>query len=145
MKSLNTSQQNSLYASLYGLEVSLHKIEKWLDEGEEQGILYLRTLRLTPEVKKDIHLKIKQAYKTIEAIMGEYGLRRREEGLAEYIISMMSVSWANLEDSKARNMKKYGEIDETMGKKLDEDLEPLIHIVRFIFNIVDQNRQPVIK
>ena len=145
MNALNLSQKNSLYASLYGLEVSLHKIEKWIEEGEEQGILYLRTLSLSPEVKKSIRSKIKKAYKTIEALMHEYDLPRREEGLAEYIISMMSIGWADLEDSKARHMRNYGDLDETMGGKIDADLEPLIKNTRSIFNIVAQNRQPVLK
>ena len=143
MQALNFSQKNSLFASLYGFEVSLHQIEKWLEESEERGIIYLRTLRLTPEVKRKIHAKIKDAYKMIEAMKQQYDLPKREEGLAEYIISMMSISWADLEDAKARNMKNYGEINEEAGKKLDEDLEPIIKIARSIFNIVDQNRQPL--
>lgn len=146
MTTLNTSQKNSLYAALYGFEVSLHKVEKWLmNDDEKEGILFLQTLNINQKAKKTMQIKVRQALKKIQFLKEKYRLPKREEGLAEHIISLMSISWADLEDSKARSMRNYGELDEDVGKELDADLGSVIKIAKTIFNTVDQNRQVLLK
>ena len=140
MIDLNSYQKNSLRASLYGFEEALHQIERWLEKGEESGILYVRTSHLKPETKKLVRQQINKALEKINELALKYGLERHEEDLTMSILSLISISWADLTDTRSRRLKGYGNIGADISEEIDEDIESISGIAMKIFKTIDQTR-----
>ena len=140
MNGLNPYQKNSLRASLVGFEETLHKIERWLENGEESGILYIRTLHLKPETKKLVRQQINDALVKINELALKYGLERREEDLTMAIISLISISWSDLIDTRSRKLMGYGNIGTEISEEIDVDIQSISEIAKKIFKTMDQTR-----
>ena len=140
MNDLNFYQKNSFRASLYGFEEALHQIERWLEKGEESGILYIRTLHLKPETKKLVRQQVNKALEKINELALKYRLERREEDLTMSILSQISISWADLSDTRSRRLKGYGDIGSVISEEIDEDIDSLSEISMKLFKIIDKTR-----
>jgi len=139
MEKLNNYQKNSLRASLNGLEDVLHNINRWVKQGEEQGILYTRTLQLQPGVKEKIFQYSQQALSIIKEIMLKYHLEHRQESIAREIMGQISISWANLCDTKSKRLKGYGDMGSTASAELDQDIDSLSETCMSIYKSIDES------
>lgn len=140
MNTLNQSQTNSLWISLAGFEEALHRIERWLEEGEESGILYTRRLKLESATKKMIRKEVENSLSTIKSLAQKYGLERREESLNGHILGQLSICWADLFDTKSKRLKGYGKIDPAVVEEIDRDIESLSEKAMQIINIIEKNQ-----
>ena len=139
MEKLNNYQKNSLRASLYSLEEVLHNINRWLKQGEEQGVLYTRTLQLKPELVDKLLYYTEQALTLIKKFMLKYQLEHREESIAREIMGQISISWADLCDTKSKRLKGYGEMASTTSKEIDQDIDSLSQICMQIYKSIDES------
>lgn len=122
---LNPAQRNSLTIGLRAFEMHLREADAWLQGREERGILYRRSLRLSPERREAMRAQIAAALARVAALAERFRLAAAEEDLGTVIAAQVSVDWANLCDMRSAKLHRYGEIDPRLHKLLDEDIAVL--------------------
>jgi len=123
---LNLYQRNYLTVSLYSFEETLRLAAEWIkEEKSESGILYNRTVTLSPAKKLAASKLIDQALDKIHAITNELGLHKEHEDIARLIRARMNSCWEELSDSHAAQLKRYGDVDPELARYLDPNIELL--------------------
>lgn len=74
----------------------------------------------------------------IRALAERFGLKHQTTDLAKETIGRLAEMWAALEDSRARKLRRYGDVDPRLADLLDPQIEELIRITlameRELFN-----------
>ena len=125
---LNPAQRSSLTIGLRAFEMHLRQADAWLQGGEERGILYRRSLDLSPEQRAAARAQIAAALAQIAVLAERFGLAAAEDELGATIASQMSVDWANLCDARSDKLRRYGEVDPRLADLLDVDLDRLAQL-----------------
>ena len=122
---LNTAQRSSLTIGLRAFEMHLRQADAWLRGGEERGILYRRSLDLSPERRAAVRAQIAAALAQIAELAERFDLSATEDDLGATIASLMSVDWANLCDTRSAKLHRYGDVDPRLAGLLDADIDAL--------------------
>lgn len=125
---LNFAQRNSLTLGLRAFEGHLRQADAWLEGEEEHGILYRRSLDLTPERRAAARARIAAALAQIAALAERFDLPVTEDNLEATITSQMSADWANLCDTRAAKLRRYGRVDPQLTACLDADMDALAQL-----------------
>lgn len=125
---LNSYQKNSLTVVLRILEERLRRIERWLQGYEESGILYQYRLNLSSEQRGDIHRQVTQALEHIAELKQRFDLRVIHEDARAMFRSEMSSIWANLCDTRADKLKRYGAVSPRLASMLDPSIDALVDL-----------------
>ncbi len=125
---LNDSQWNSVRISLVSLEKRLRQAQVWLDGLEEQGTVYHRRLSISEEDRQHARQEIDHALQILAGLGAALGLPFQEEDVGSELRGEMTVSWANLLDSRARKLVRFGEVDPRLAGELDPYMEQLADI-----------------
>lgn len=123
--SLNVSQRRWLTIVLRDLESSLRKAQAWLALSEERGILYGRRLEVPPESQAVIADTIAAALHEIETLARDFDLVPVVDDLGSRIAAEMNVHVADLADTRAKKLKRYGDVDPQLADVLDPHLDRL--------------------
>ncbi len=126
--SLNQYQRRSLGVTLRLLEKALDDIEALL-AADHQGLLYAVHTELTPELE----MELRQLSGNVRALLAELAQRyqlpvQREDGL-RIISARLSSAWENLEDSRPRKLRRYGQLDPEVAEELEPQVEALTRLV----------------
>lgn len=138
---LNLYQKNSLRISLLMLEENLRHAQEWLDGREEKGILYHRKLEISDERRKQAEQSIRTALGLIEKLSKKFGLEAESQDAASMFQGELSVSWANLIDSQAGKLRRYGKVHSELAGILDADVQNLAEIALQLSAILGETRQ----
>jgi hypothetical protein len=138
---LNPYQKNSLRVSLLMLEDNLRQAQEWLDGREESGILYYRDLKISEETKQWAGLRIQAALELIEKLSSEFELNKEFQSAASILQGNLTVSWANLMDTKAGKLRRYGEVHPELSSMLDPDIQNLAEIAFHLSTMLGQSKQ----
>lgn len=134
---LNPYQQNFIRASLRSFEDALRQVNRFLEEGDERGILYYQKMTLDDERCQLAKEKVEYALQELASFVSELGLEPVEENPAQRIMALMSVSWENLAEIQVKRLQNYGDIDaETanfIGPKADRLARLAIEVSDFCF------------
>jgi hypothetical protein len=125
---LNPYQKASLATVLRMFEENLRQADSWLDGRQTEGILYRQELHLAPRQRTRARKRIAAALADIAALAQEIGLEPEIEDPAGLIRGQMSIAWANLIDSQARKLKRYGEIHPDAAREIDPQIQRLAQV-----------------
>ena len=125
---LNPSQWNSLRITLRAFEENLREAQEWLDGKEEHGTLYQYKLVLSVENRKRAQLQIKIALDQIAKLSSLFEMPKQNENPASLIRGEMSVSWADLHDSRTHKLGRYGKVHPELANVLDSEVQHLAEI-----------------
>jgi hypothetical protein len=132
---LNPYQWNSLRGTLQSFEECLRRAQAWLAGEEERGTLYERKLTLRGDHRKQAESEIQHALELIEDLSRSLELPVETENSAALIRGEMSIAWANLLDSQAQKLGRYGRINPDLAKALDPKVERLAEIAQSLSGI----------
>ncbi len=133
---LNRSQYNELAIVLRTFEEHLREAASWLKSPSSSGILYEYSLQLSPERRLAVLSLIDEALAGIARLSATFGLRPASEDLGRRIAARMSIDWANLTDACSDKLKRFGDVDPSLGELLDPDLERLAALALSISSLV---------
>lgn len=133
---LNESQRRKLTSRLLLLEKQLRQVDAWLQITEEPGLLYRRSLRLSPERRAAARQCVAAALEQIGELAARFNLARQEENLATTINAMMRLDWCNLGEAYADKLKGCGPVDPRLEPMLDPHLDRLARLVLSLPDIV---------
>jgi hypothetical protein len=125
---LNPSQKNSLSVTLRMFEENLRHAQVWLDGHEENGILYYRKLTLPEENREQARQAINVALDLIEKLSRKFDLRKEASNSASMIRGELTVNWANLLDTRANKLRRFGKVQPELASFLDADIQNLAGI-----------------
>lgn len=132
---LNGAQRSSLAITLRMFEEELRRADAWLEMPPEQGILYRRTLHLSPEARDAIRQSIAAALAQISQLAQEFRLAPEEQDLAAVIAAAMSLSWANLCDARSDKLRRFGDVHPSLAEALDPRLDQLAELALWIASL----------
>lgn len=134
---LNPAQAQSLRITLRALELRLHRADLWLQGAEEEGRLYQRALSLPPQTRAQAREAIAEARRRLYALADRFALEPEEEDAASIIRGEMSVSWADLCDTHAAKLRRYGPVAPDLAAALDPEVERLAALALRIATLMD--------
>lgn len=141
MDLLNPYQKNSLRVSLQMFEENLRHAQEWLEGREENDILYHRKLEISEDNRNQAKLAIRAALGLIEKISHTFGLEAESQSAASSMQGELSVNWANLIDSQAGKLRRYGKVHPGLGGMLDSDIQKLAGIALHLSSILGKSKQ----
>ena len=127
---LNPSQWNSLRITLRIFEENLRQAQEWLDGKEEHGTLYQYKLVLSAENRKRAQREISSALDQIAELSRLFKMPQQNENPASLIRGEMSVSWADLHDSRTHKLGRYGKVHPELASVLDSEVQQLAEIAQ---------------
>lgn len=125
---LNPAQKNALQITLTQFEENLLHAQAWLDGSEEKGVLHQRKLILSENARQLAEQAIKEARELIKRVSHEFDLSDESENAAASIRGKMSISWADLMDSRAEKLKRCGQVHPGLSGVLDPSIEHMAEI-----------------
>ena len=125
---LNPTQKNSLCVTLRRFEENLLHARAWLDGNEENGVLYRRKLILPEKRRLQAEQEIGTALDLIEKLSRDFDLPIESENAASLIHGEMSISWADLLDSRASELRRCGIVHPELSNALDPGIQSLARI-----------------
>lgn len=138
---LNPAQKGSLRVSLLMFEENLRDAQEWLDGREEHGILYHRKLEISEEKRKQVSHVIETALGLIEKLSNQFELEVENQNAASIFQGELTVNWANLIDSQAGQLKRYGKVHTDLANQLDADIKNLTRIALLLSTILGESQQ----
>jgi hypothetical protein len=135
---LNPAQKTSLRVTLRRFEENLLHAQAWLDGNEENGVLYQRKLTLSTNRRQQSEQQIRRALDLIEKVSREFDLPYESENSASLIKAEMSISWADLLDGRASELRRCGEVHPNLSSALDPSIQSLATIALTLTRIFDQ-------
>ena len=140
---LNTAQRTSLAVVLRYFERSLQQAKGWLQGQQDMGVLYRGSLQLSPERRAAALAHIAEALEGITRLAGRFELQPSDEPLENRIAAEMSVNWANLVDTRADKLARYGSVDPELRESLDPEIEHLAQLAFLIVSLVREEPEEV--
>lgn len=125
---LNVNQRRALAVVLRLLEERLVEIDRMIEQDEE-GILYHRVARFSPEQREKIDQLIIATCGQIRRAAERFRLPQEERDAAREIVGILTLSWEGLEDVHSRKLGAYGNVDPALKETLDPLLQELIHLL----------------
>jgi hypothetical protein len=125
---MNQAQRTSVFVALRTFEQYLRQVDRWLQGLEADGILYKYRMDLPPERRVLMQQKIAAGLALVEELAQTLQLEPEVIDLTGSVRGQMSESWANLIDSRAVKLRRYGEVDPGLAQPLDPTLNRLIQI-----------------
>jgi len=138
---LNPPQKNSLRVSLLMFEENLRHTQEWLDGREEDGILYRRKLEMPENKRKQAKNVIKTALDLIEKLSVKSELESESQNAASMFQGELTVNWANLIDSQAGKLRRYGKVHPELAGILDADIKNLANIALHLSTILGESEE----
>ncbi|MBN1453263.1 MAG: hypothetical protein JW963_19775 [Anaerolineales bacterium] len=138
---LNPSQKNSLGVTLRMYEENLRHAQEWLDGREDIGILYHRKLALSEENREQARQAINTALDLIEKLSRKFGLRKESSNSASWIRGELTVNWANLLDTRASKLRRFGKVQPELASLLDADIQNLAGIALHLSALLAESQQ----
>jgi len=139
---LNPYQKASLATVLRMFEEDLRQADRWLDGYQAEGILYRQELHLAPLKRTRARKRIAAALDEIADLARGLGLEQQIEDPAGLIRGQMSIAWANLMDSQAGKLKRYGEVQPDVGTEIDPHIQRLAQAALELASMFENNFSP---
>lgn len=126
--SMNQAQRTSVFVALRTFEQYLRQLDRWLQGLEADGILYKYRMDLPPERRGLMQQKIAIGLDVVAELAQTLQFDPEVIDLAASVRGQMSESWANLIDSRAAKLSRYGDVNPSLSLPLDPALDRLSQI-----------------
>jgi hypothetical protein len=120
-------------------EENLRHALEWLDGREEDGILYSHKLILSLDAREQAREYIKIALGVIEKLSRRFDLRKESNDAASMLRGELDVGWANLLDTRAKKLGRYGKVHPELLSVLDSDVQKLAEIAQQLSAIIGKS------
>jgi hypothetical protein len=77
----------------------------------------------------------------IAKLSSEFELDKKFQSAASILQGDLTISWANLMDTKSNKLRRYGQVHPELGDALDPDIENLAEIAFNLSTILGQTKQ----
>lgn len=134
---LNPFQKNYLWAILYHFENALQQSGELLNTKRAHGFLSVQQCDVSAQKKEKIIALIAIAHKKIGNLTKKLGLENQSEETSKQIIGLMNSSWVNLIGVNAKQLRAYGNIDDTTARSIEDAFANLAQIANDIQNLVE--------
>ncbi|MCL4465211.1 MAG: hypothetical protein M1389_04140 [Chloroflexi bacterium] len=135
---LNQYQKKSVEIVLREMERTIDTIEAML-AADKTGILYSRTVSLSPEQRSKAAELIGKIRAEITELAAMFDLTKQELDGRQAISSMLGIVWEGIEDTHAEKLDRYGNIDPDLPSILDPHIDRLIDTVLTLSRTVTGN------
>jgi hypothetical protein len=125
---MNQAQRTSVFVALRTFEQYLRQLDRWLHGLEADGILYRYKMELPLERRALMQQKIAAGLALVEELAHTLQLEPEVIDLVGAVRGQMSESRANLIDSRAAKLRRYGEVHPGLSQPLDPVLDRLVQI-----------------
>jgi hypothetical protein len=122
---MNRAQAGRLESTLWLLNHSVFDLERLLELSEVDEPTFHWKSSFTDERKARIRARLAEVRAMIAALTRDHDLEKREENLLTRVAAQLHTQWVDIEDSKTKILKRYGEIPEGLKEKLDPELDRL--------------------
>jgi hypothetical protein len=122
-------------------EENLRHAQEWLEGREENGILYRRKLEMPENKRKQANHIIKTALDLIEKLSAKFELESESQSAAASMQGELTINWANLIDSQANKLRRYGKVHPELGGMLDTNVRNLAEIALQLSAILGKSKQ----
>jgi hypothetical protein len=129
---MNQAQRTSVFVALRTFEQYLRQLDRWLQGLEADGILYKYKMDLLPQKRALMQQKITAGLALVEELAQALQLEPEIIDLVGSVRGQMSESWANLIDSRAARLRRYGEVDPGLAQPLDHVLDRMVQIAAYL-------------
>jgi hypothetical protein len=136
---LNPHQKNSLKVTLRMFEENLRSTLRWLDGYEEDGILYSYRLDISGQDREQARQEINTALDLVENLSRRFGLPKESINSASMIRGDLTISWADLYDTRAKKLARYGKVHPQLVNNLDSDIQKLADIAQQLSAIIGKS------
>jgi hypothetical protein len=126
---LNEYQRRSLKVTLSIVEKSLRDIEKILNENDHKGVLYTFSNNIPPTAKEKVLLLISKVYRTIKNVAEKFNLGKESKYANREAFAKLPHCWEMLEDTKAKKLKRYGDVPAGLDNVLNPELDIIIKFI----------------
>jgi hypothetical protein len=133
---MNPAQRASVTITLKLMEENLRQAYQWLNTPEFEGILFRRGTSLTEEQRTKILEEIAEGLDLIAQMAGYFDLQPIDEDLGAAIRGQMSADWANLMDTRAKKLARFGKVEPRLAQVLDPGIERLALLAIRLVNLV---------
>ncbi|MHC1784089.1 MAG: hypothetical protein AB9891_15270 [Anaerolineaceae bacterium] len=133
---LTPNQKRSLFSSLFFFEKALRNADQLLFEEDLIGIFYSRKSHIDFERRNRIHVIIQRTLDELKNIFIDLKLNSSEDYAGKIIMAEMSISWEYLEESRSRNLRKYGHLNPRAIEVIDPIIDKLSQVVLEINSLV---------
>lgn len=123
---LNEPQRRRVSITLGYLEKTLVEIERALEQGDYQGILFDLRNDVPPAVREELIAAAAVVREHIAVLAERFDLQRMENELAKQVASSLVYCWETLVGSTSKGLKGYGVVSEGLGDALDPELDAII-------------------
>lgn len=128
--SLTPGQASALRASLYLLEQDLEEVERLLLQPERKGLLYTRYSDLPDSLREGLLGQVAHMKQQIFSLINILGLQPEVQSCRRHLLSILSVRWSDLEDTRPHRLRSYGALSPELSDFLEERITSLIQILR---------------
>jgi hypothetical protein len=125
---MNQAQRTSVFVALRTFEQYLRQLDRWLHGLEADGILYKYKMELPFEKRALMQQKIATGLALVEDLAQTLQFEPEVIDLVGAVRGQMSESWANLIDTHAAKLHRYGEVDPGLSQPLDPAIDRLVQI-----------------
>ncbi len=126
---LTPGQASALRASLYLLEQDLEEMERLLLQPERKGLLYTRHNDLSDSLRKELLGQVAHMKQQISSLVNTLGLQPEDQSCRRHLLSILSVRWSDLEDTRPHRLRGYGALSPELSDLLEEKITGLIQIL----------------
>jgi hypothetical protein len=121
-------------------EENLRHTLEWLNGREENGILYSRKLNLSEENREQARQEIVAALGSIEKLSLKFDLLKETGDAGSMLRGELSVNWANLLDTRAIKLVRYGGVHPKLASILNSDIQNLAEIALQLTAILGESQ-----
>ena len=135
---LNPYQKQSLTITLQMFEENLRRIQDVLQGNLPDGILYRYKLDCTHAKKAALEHLVQNGLELVAELAQRFELNPSEVDPLRSLNGTMSVSWANLIDTRSDKLARFGEVDDRLSGQLDPDVHRLASLALQIARMLER-------
>jgi len=126
---LSPGHRSPVTVRLSALERSLDEVEALIRRRPEDGLLHRWFDSLTEDEKRHLEQLISQARCELRALVEEFALPAETADIRGRIQTILAMAWSDLEDTRPRKLRGYGEMPADAADFLDLHVLRLIHLI----------------
>lgn len=134
---LSENHRRVLSTSLRRLELAAWRLEERLQHDAPPALALTRfTTTLKEQQRSELLRLLSRLRERIAQLAGEYGLEAQEDDLVRTIKAEFSLLWSDLEDTRPKKLRNYGEMHPRAHDLLGPQVQELIDLVLAIDHAV---------
>ncbi|NWF98750.1 MAG: hypothetical protein HXY52_07440 [Nitrospirae bacterium] len=133
---LNEPQRRGLSSTFRILEEMLLEIETMINSDGFEGNLMVIENDVSSQAREKILMIIELVREKLNSLSKQLALEIKQTKMSSQILADLSYCWEILEGSKAKKLKRYGDVATGIKESLDPDLNIIITLILDIEHIL---------